>query len=81
MAELNARLKNRKATHLKWYTETIYIPKMEAAITVFSYELLDTFISDLIKYGKLDKEVLNYTHIDRSNDLLKNGSVKSYAQN
>lgn len=72
VAELNARLKNRKATHLKWYTETIYIPKMEAAITVFSYELLDTFISDLIKYGKLNKEVLNYTHIDRSNDLLKN---------
>lgn len=72
MAELNARLKSKKVTHVKWYTETIYIPKMEAAITVFSYELLDTFISDLIKYGKLNKEVLNYTHIDRSNDLLKN---------
>lgn len=72
MAELNARLKSKKATHVKWYTETIYIPKMEAAITVFSYELLDTFISDLIKYEKLNKEVLNYTHIDRSNDLLKN---------
>ena len=72
MAELNARLKSRKATHVKWYTETIYIPKMEAAITVFSYELLDTFISDLIKYGKLNKEVLDYIHIDRSNDLLKN---------
>ena len=72
VAELNARLKSRKATHVKWYTETIYIPKMEAAITVFSYELLDTFISDLIKYGKLNKEVLDYIHIDRSNDLLKN---------
>ena len=72
VAELNARLKSRKAAHVKRYTETIYIPKMEAAITVFSYELLDTFISDLIKYGKLNKEVLNYTHIDRSNDLLKN---------
>ena len=72
VAELNARLKSRKAAHVKRYTETIYIPKMEAAITVFSYELLDTFISDLIRYGKLNKEVLNYTHIDRSNDLLKN---------
>lgn len=72
VAELNARLKTRKATHVKWYTETIYIPKMEVAITVFSYALLDTFISDLIQYGKLDKDVLNYIHIDRSNDLLKN---------
>ena len=45
---------------------------METAITVFAYELLDTFISDLIKYGKLDKNILNYTHINRSNDLLKN---------
>ena len=37
-----------------------------------SYGLLDTFVSDLIQYGKLDKDVLNYIHIDRSNDLLRN---------
>lgn len=72
MAELRARLENRKNTDEQRYVANTYIPKMETAITVFSYELLDTFISDLIKYGKLNKEVLNYTHIDRSNDLLKN---------
>ena len=72
VAELNARLRSRRTTHEKWYTENIYIPHMETAITVFSYELLDTFISDLIQYGKLSKDVLNYIHIDRSNDLLKN---------
>lgn len=45
---------------------------MEAAITVFVYELLDTYISDMIKYGKIDKSILDHIHIDRSNDLLKN---------
>ena len=72
MAELEARLQSRKTEDEKRYVAHTYIPNMEAAITVFSYELLDTFISDLIQYGKLDKEVLNYVHIDRSNDLLKN---------
>lgn len=72
MADLEARLESRKAEDEKQYVSNTYIPHMEAAITVFSYELLDTFISDLIQYGKLSKDVLNYVHIDRSNDLLKN---------
>ena len=72
MAELRTRLENRKNADEQRYVANTYIPNMEAAITVFAYELLDTFISDLIKYGKLYKEVLNYVHIDRSNDLLKN---------
>lgn len=72
MAELDARIENRKNADEKLYIANTYKPHMETAITVFAYELLDTFISDLIKYGKLDKNILNYTHIDRSNDLLKN---------
>ena len=72
MADLRSRLENRKNADEQRYIANTYIPHMEAAITVFSYELLDTFISDLIQYGKLDKDVLNYIHIDRSNDLLKN---------
>ena len=72
MEELDDRLENRKNEQEKQYVANTYIPNMETAITIFSYELLDTFISDLIKYGKLNKEVLNYIHIDRSNDLLKN---------
>ena len=72
MAELDVRLESRKSEEEKRYIADTYIPHMETAITVFSYELLDTFISDLIQYGKLNKDVLNYIHIDRSNDLLKN---------
>ena len=72
MAELRTRLENRKNVDEQRYVANTYIPNMEAAITVFSYALLDTFVSDLIKYGELDREVLNYIHIDRSNDLLKN---------
>lgn len=72
MAELRSRLENRKNADEQRYVANTYIPHMEAAITVFSYELLDAFISDLIQYEKLDKDVLNYIHIDRSNDLLKN---------
>ena len=72
MAELRTRLENRKNADEQRYVANTYIPNMEAAITVFSYALLDTFVSDLIKFGELNKEVLNYIHIDRSNDLLKN---------
>ncbi len=72
MAELDARIESRKNADEKLYIANTYKPHMETAITVFAYELLDTFISDLIKYGKLDKTILDYTHIDRSNDLLKN---------
>ena len=72
MAELRTRLENRKNADEQRYVANTYIPNMEAAITVFSYALLDTFVSDLIKFGKLNKEVLNYIHIDRSNNLLKN---------
>lgn len=72
MAELRTRLENRKNADEQRYVANTYIPNMEAAITVFSYALLDTFVSDLIKFGELNKEVLNHIHIDRSNDLLKN---------
>ena len=56
----------------KTYIDSTYIPNMEAAIAVFAFELLDTYISDMIKNGKLDKSILGYINIDRSNDLLKN---------
>ena len=72
MAELRTRLENRKNTDEQRYVANTYIPTMESAITVFSYALLDTFISDLVQCGKLNKDVLNYIHVDRSNDLLKN---------
>lgn len=56
----------------KTYIDSTYIPNMEAAIAVFSFELLDAYISDLIEFEKLDKSILDYIDIDRSNDFLKN---------
>lgn len=72
MAELNARIDHRKDDNERRYIADIYKPHMEVAITEFAYGLLDTFVSDLIEYDKLDKDVLKYIHINRSNDLLKN---------
>ena len=72
MAELNARIAGRRNEDERQYIVNTYCPNMEGAITVFSYELLDTFISDLIKWGRFNEDILNYIHIDRSNDLLKN---------
>ena len=77
MAELDARLESRKSEDEKRYISNTYIPHMEAAITVFAYELLDTYISDLIKNGKMDENTLKYINIDRSNDLLKNLTLSS----
>ena len=54
------------------YINSEYIPNMEAAFTVFAYELLDKYIADLIANGKFDSKTLDYVDIGRSNDLLKN---------
>ena len=54
------------------YITSKYIPNMESAFTVLSYELLDRYISDLIEHGKFDSGALNFINIGRSNDLLKN---------
>lgn len=54
------------------YVNNEYIPNMEAALTVFAYELLDKYVADLIANGKFDGKTLDYVDIGRSNDLLKN---------
>ena len=54
------------------YINNEYIPNMEAALTVFSYELLDKYVADLIANEKFDSKTLEYVDIGRSNDLLKN---------
>lgn len=53
---------------------------MEAALTVFAYELLDKYISDLIANGKFDGKALDYIDIGRSNDLLKNLTLSNNKQ-
>lgn len=72
MEKLNAYIESKRNEDERQYIVNTYCPNMEVAITVFSYELLDTFISDLIKWGRFNEDILNYTNIDRSNDLLKN---------
>ncbi len=48
------------------------IPAMNTVFTFFAYELLDKYVSDLIKVGKFDKAALDYINLERSNDLLEN---------
>ena len=48
------------------------IPAMNTVFTFFAYELLDKYVSDLIKAGKFDKAALDYINLERSNDLLEN---------
>lgn len=48
------------------------IPAMNTVFTFFAYELLDKYVSDLIKAGKFDKAALDFINLERSNDLLGN---------
>ena len=48
------------------------IPAINTVFTFFAYELLDQYVSDLIKAGKFDKAALNFINLERSNDLLEN---------
>lgn len=70
--DLRLNLDSKYGSERSFYVKNEYIPNMKIAITLFAYELLDTYISDLIQNGKMDKDTLKYINIDRSNDLLKN---------
>ena len=48
------------------------IPAMNTVFTYFAFELLDRYVSDLIRVGKFDKAALSFIDLERSNDLLKN---------
>lgn len=72
MSDLRSRLDSQYGGEKSNYINNTYIPSMEAALTVFAYELLDKYISDLIANDKFDGKTLDYVDISRSNDLLKN---------
>lgn len=48
------------------------IPVMNTVFTYFAFELLDRYVSDLIRVGKFNKAALTFIDLERSNDLLKN---------
>ena len=70
--DLSSRLDSQYGGEKSNYINNTYIPNMEAALTVFAYELLDKYVADLIATGKFDGKTLDYVDIGRSNDLLKN---------
>ena len=72
MKDLSSRLDSKYGGEKSNYINNTYIPNMEAALTVFAYELLDKYVADLIANGKFDGKTLDYVDIGRSNDLLKN---------
>lgn len=85
MSELCTRLDAQYGGEKSNYINNTYIPSMETALTVFSYELLDKYVADLIKNGKFDIKTLEFIDIGRSNDLLKNlalsGNKKAILEN
>ena len=70
--ELTSRLEAEYNKKCADYITHQYIPNMDAAFTVLSYEFLDRYVSDLIEHNKFDRAALNFVNICRSNDLLKN---------
>jgi len=72
MSDLRSRLDSKYGGEKSNYINNTYIQNMEAALTVFAYELLDKYVADLIANGKFDAKTLDYVDISRSNDLLKN---------
>ena len=80
MNDLHSRLESQYGGEKSNYINNTYIPNMEAALTVFAYELLDKYVADLIANGKLDSKTLDYVDIGRSNDLLKNLTLSNNKQ-
>ncbi|MBQ8245753.1 MAG: hypothetical protein IJZ42_01295 [Lachnospiraceae bacterium] len=80
MNDLRSRLDSQYGGEKSNYINNTYIPNMEAALTVFAYELLDKYVADLIANGKFDSKTLDYVDIARSNDLLKNLTLSNNKQ-
>ena len=72
LANLNSYIDSKYGAQEKEYISNVYMPNMDVALTVFSYELLDKYVADLIAINKFDKEALNYVYMSRSNELLDN---------
>ncbi len=70
--ELCTKLESDYDRETSQYINNEYIPNMEAAFTVFAYELLDKYVADLIANSKFGRKTLDYVDVGRSNDLLKN---------
>ena len=60
MKDLSSRLDSKYGGEKSNYINNTYIPNMEAALTVFAYELLDKYVADLIANGKFDGKTLDY---------------------
>ena len=54
------------------YIKNTYIPNMEKALTLFSFEMMDKYIKHLTESGKFDSNALNFVNIKKSVDLLDN---------
>ena len=80
MNDLRSRLDSQYGGEKSNYINSTYIPNMEAALTVFAYELLDKYVADLIANSKFDGKTLDYVDIGRSNDLLKNLTLSNNKQ-
>ena len=72
IGDLCSKLESDYNRETSQYIYNEYIPNMDAALTVFVYELLDKYVADLIANSKFDRKALDYIDIGRSNDLLKN---------
>ena len=57
MNDLRSRLDSQYGGEKSNYINNTYIPNMEAALTVFAYELLDKYVADLIVLKKLSSAI------------------------
>jgi len=71
IAELDKQAAEYDRQENAYITDNV-IPAMNTVFTFFAYELLDKYVSDLIKAGKFDKAALDFINLERSNDLLEN---------
>lgn len=71
IAELDKQAEEYDRQENAYITDNV-IPAMNTVFTFFAYELLDKYVSDLIKAGKFDKAALDFINLERSNDLLEN---------
>ena len=71
IAELDKRVAEYDRQENAYIADNV-IPAMNTVFTFFAYELLDKYVSDLIKAGKFDKAALDFINLERSNDLLEN---------
>lgn len=77
LSYLRSRGENERKIQEQKYYSSIYVPQVEKALKLFSYEMMRKYIGALIENKAFDQDTLKYVDLSHSQKLLSNLKLTS----